>query len=80
MPVPNHEATEVASPSQLSIHRYALGLSRRQLAERAGISARGVARLERQECMPRLKTARAISRVIGVPVNELVPEVGDASR
>lgn len=77
---PDHGKVDATHPSPLSIYRYAAGLSRHELAELAGMSARGLASLERREYLPRLKTARAISEALGVPVHELFPEVGDASR
>ncbi|MCB0868610.1 MAG: helix-turn-helix transcriptional regulator, partial [Solirubrobacterales bacterium] len=35
--------------------------------------------LERGEYLPRLSTAKALAEVLGVPIQELFPEVGDAA-
>lgn len=72
------DKAKVTQPTPLSVYRHAQGLSRQELADLAGLSARGIASLERREYLPRLKTARAIAAVLGVPAHELFPEVGDA--
>lgn len=76
---PEHPKADVSTPSPLSVYRFAAGLSRQDLADLTGLSARGLASLERREYLPRLKTARAISEALGVPIYELFPEVGDVS-
>ncbi len=66
-------------PTPLGVFRFASGISRRELAEKAGISRNGLACLERGEYLPRLSTAKALAEVLGVPIQELFPEVGDAA-
>jgi putative transcriptional regulator len=64
---PNHAVSPIA------LRRFVAGLTQADLAERAGISRDTISRLERGE-HPRLVTARALSRALGVAVTDLFPE------
>ncbi|HYN37833.1 MAG TPA: helix-turn-helix transcriptional regulator [Rhodospirillales bacterium] len=53
--------------------RERLGLSQQQLADRAGLSRVSIVRYEAARSTPRLDSARAIARVLGTPVDDLLP-------
>lgn len=73
---PSHRSgTDELPPSPLSVHRFAAGLSRQELADRAAISRTGLINLERGESRPRLDTARALADALGVEVEEIFPRV-----
>jgi len=59
--------------SPIALLRFVSGLSQGDLANRAGISRDTISRLERGE-HPRLVTAQALSRALGVDVAHLFPE------
>lgn len=59
--------------SPIALLRFVANLSQAELAARAGLSRETVSRLERGE-RPRLDTARAVSRALGVDVATLFPE------
>lgn len=50
--------------------RESLGMSRRELAIRAGISRSHLGRIERDEVDPRLSTVRRLARALGLSVLE----------
>jgi transcriptional regulator with XRE-family HTH domain len=62
-----------ATVSPIALLRFVRQLSQAELGERAGISRDTISRLERGE-LPRLATARALSRALGVEVADLFPE------
>ncbi len=59
--------------------RQALGLNLAELAERSGITASTISRLERGLVRPSLEQLLPLARVYGLPLDELVaaPRVGD---
>lgn len=57
---------------QLKAWRAARGLSQRALAEKAGVGAVLVARLELGQTDPRLSTLRRLAEALNVTVGELV--------
>ena len=57
---------------QLRARRAARGLSQRALAEKAGVGAVLVARLELGQTDPRLSTLRKLAEALNVTVGELV--------
>ena len=57
--------------------RVALGLSRAGLAEKAGVSADYVYRLEQGWANPRVTTLQAVATALGTTVQELLDVEGD---
>jgi transcriptional regulator with XRE-family HTH domain len=57
----------------LAVFRAAAGLSRVELAERAGIHRETVARFERHEHRPTPATARAVAAALGCEPADLFP-------
>jgi transcriptional regulator with XRE-family HTH domain len=62
----------VVEVTPLEITRRARGLSQRQLADLAGVSRETISLIERGE-LPRVRTAYAIARALGVALGELLP-------
>jgi len=59
------------------VHRVAHRLTQQQLADRAGITRITVSALEREQCEPRLATARALAAALGgVDIADLFPDAG----
>jgi DNA-binding XRE family transcriptional regulator len=59
---------------RLRAHRIALGLSRKALAERAGVGASGITPMERGERPPRPRTLRKLAEALGVEAGQLAPK------
>ena len=57
----------------LSVHRFAAGLTQKQLADRAQVTRETVVALEHGRHSPRRLTADALSAALGVPAEELFP-------
>ena len=58
----------------LRVHRVATGLSQERLAERAGLSLRGISDLERgARRVPRLETVRMLCEALSLSPDECVP-------
>jgi transcriptional regulator with XRE-family HTH domain len=51
------------------------GLTQKDLAERLGGSIEAIANLERGQSFPRFRVLAALSRVLGVPLRDLVDQV-----
>jgi len=62
----------VDGPRPLRLARLVRGLSQHDLAERAHVARETVSRVERG-MSPQLRTARALSGALGVPISELFP-------
>jgi len=62
----------VDGPCPLRVARVLRGLSQHDLAERAHVARETVSRVERG-MSPQLRTARALSGALGVPIPELFP-------
>lgn len=58
-------------PSALNLHRQALGLRQEDLAGLVGLTREQISNLERGKNQPRMKTAQAIARVLGVPMDTI---------
>jgi len=71
-----HVSGEIAMPT-LQQTRAARGLSRRELATRAGVSESTVARVERGTTTPRPGAARRLAAALGVPTSSIA-ELGRA--
>jgi putative transcriptional regulator len=52
-------------------HREAAGLTQRQLADLVGVTDQTISNLERGTTRPALDTARALARVLQIPVEAL---------
>ena len=65
---------------QLRAWRAARGLSQRALAEKAGVGAVLVARLELGQTDPRLSTLEKLAEGLGLTVPELLTPLGKAKR
>ena len=52
-------------------YREAAGLTQRQLADLVGVTDQTISNLERGANSPTLDTARALARVLGIPVEAL---------
>ena len=61
-------------PAPVRVFRQALGLTQRDLADRAGISVGTVRNLETRRHRPNRKTAERVAAVLGVDVPEVFPE------
>ncbi len=61
-------------PHPVRFFRLALGLTRAELAERAGVHFNTVSNVELRRNLPTLRTARKISAGLGLPVAEVFPE------
>jgi transcriptional regulator with XRE-family HTH domain len=59
---------------RLRAHRIARGLSRKALAEQAGVGASGITPMERGERRPRPRTLRKLAEALGVEVGQLAPK------
>ena len=60
----------------LKAKREAAGLTQRQLADLVGVTDQTISNIERGATMPTLDTARALARVLGIPVEGLfAPDV-----
>lgn len=72
------EVLDAVGP-RLRAFRRALGLNLAELAERSGITASTISRLERGLARPSLEQLLPLARVYGLPLDELVaaPRVGD---
>lgn len=57
--------------------REILQLSRAELADRSGLSIRGLRLIESGEHAPRLTTARAIADALGTKLTVVFPEASD---
>ena len=55
----------------LKKYRQQVGLTQEQLAEKAGVRRETIMRLEKAQYNPSLKLAVDISRVVGVPIEEI---------
>lgn len=59
--------------------RRATGLTQEALAERAGLSQKHVARMERAERVPTVHAVLLVARALGVSASDLVREVEEAT-
>ena len=55
----------------LKKYRQQVGLTQEQLAEKVGVRRETIMRLEKAQYNPSLKLAVDISRVVGVPIEEI---------
>lgn len=55
----------------LKKYRQQIGLTQEQLAEKVGVRRETIMRLEKAQYNPSLKLAVDISRVVGVPIEEI---------
>ena len=55
----------------LKKYRQQMGLTQEQLAEKVGVRRETIMRLEKAQYNPSLKLAVDISRIIGVPIEEI---------
>ena len=55
----------------LKKYRQLVGLTQEQLAEKVGVRRETIMRLEKAQYNPSLKLAVDISRVVGVPIEEI---------
>ena len=55
----------------LKKYRQQVGLTQEQLAEKVGVRRETIMRLEKAQYNPSLKLAVEISRVVGVPIEEI---------
>jgi transcriptional regulator with XRE-family HTH domain len=62
-----HTETTPSFGEQLKGYRLAAGLTQEALAERAGVSARGIQALENGESKPQRETARRLAAALGLP-------------
>jgi len=67
-------------PHALRFYRLALGLTRAELAVRAGVHVNTVSNVERRRNLPTLRTARKISAALVLPVAEVFPEFAEIER
>lgn len=63
-------------PSDLALCRISEGLTQAALAERAGVARETVSRVEGGHA-PNLRTAWALARALGWPVDALFPQADD---
>lgn len=63
---PSDAGVSPTGPTALALLRFVRGISQRELARRAGVSKRTVAYLERGRHTPRIETAVAVSRALGI--------------
>src|SRR5260370_29177388 len=68
--MPMATETSASFGELLKEHRLAAGLTQEALAERAGISARGIQALERGQSRPQRETARRLAVALGLPPEE----------
>jgi len=59
--------------NRLAKYRKQKGLSQTQLAKLIGVAQSTIAMIETGKIMPSLRTALRLSRILGVPVEELFP-------
>lgn len=59
----------------LAVHRFARGVTQKDLAAAAGITPAGLADLEKGRSRPRLTTAIALSKAMGVEISEIFPDL-----
>lgn len=59
------------TPTAIRVKRTAAGLSRRELAERVGVSSTQIRRYERGEQSPTLPVARRLADTLGCTLDEL---------
>lgn len=62
---------------RLTEHREAAGLTKTELALKAGVTERTVRNIERGEYKPSYQTARKIADVLGVPMESLVAQTNE---
>jgi transcriptional regulator with XRE-family HTH domain len=67
------EYARTPTVSALSVFRHARGWTQKVTAERAGIAAETVSRIERGHESPQPRTASKLSTALGVPVELLFP-------
>jgi transcriptional regulator with XRE-family HTH domain len=72
------EATDPAFACALRRLRHSRGSTQEDLAHNAGLTASGLARLERGETSPRWTTVRRIASALDISLVELVAAVEDA--
>ncbi len=73
--VKNHQASQLSR--RIQERRMQMGLSLRELAARAGVTASFLSQVERGQSNPSLKTLQAIARTLNVPIFYLL--VDDSS-
>lgn len=60
------------NPVKLRTLRILAGLTRAELADKAGVSRMSIYRTETGKTAPRLGTVRALAQALGVPVTQLL--------
>lgn len=68
------ERGRAAQGARIRRHRLSKGLTRRQLASRAGLSRSAIAQLENGKVSPRYETVKAIARALEVAPVELLTD------
>lgn len=76
---PTRADTAAAFGAVLRARRRATGLTQEALAERAGLSQKHVARMERAERVPTVHAVILVARALGVSASDLVREVEEAA-
>lgn len=66
-------------PTRLAVRRFTLGMTQKELAERAGVHRKTVTDLEASDRMPNWKTANKLARALDCEPHDLFAERGEES-